>query len=63
MSKKRFDECPYLWKISDEKENFELFAFANSASEALSLVEKEIELSEPIIIEIVCFANDIVNFK
>lgn len=63
MSKKRFKECPYLWEIKDEKENYILYAFANTADEALRLTIDELDINEPIIISIVCFANDIINFK
>ena len=63
MSKKRFEECPYLWEVKNKKEDVILYAYANTASEALRLTENEIGNNEPIQVKIVCFANDIVNFK
>ena len=63
MSKKRFQECPYLWQISDKHQDVVIYAFANTPSEALKLVENELNKNELINIELVCFANDIVNFK
>ena len=60
--KKRFEECPYLWKVSNG-ENLVIFAYANTPSEALKLAEKELTKTEPITVDLVCFANDIINFK
>ena len=61
MSKKRFENCPYLYEINNDDNT--VYAYAETAYGALKIAEKELDESRPITVKLVCFANNIINFK
>ena len=60
---KQFENCPYLYEISNGEEKF--YAFGQTQSEALEVVINEFyhAETEKLTIKMICFANKIINFE